>query len=600
MPFATGGPLLFLPSGSRGSFQMNNWPPDPISLGSFGHRQSVDEISHFPSLSSDTEGGSHGGSFSGPSSHVSHGSGSISHPPFLGIPFFQDTRANMSFFPPHGDASQPLPSLSSQLLSSSHDSEVDHIGGEPQRALTRSGWLYPPHQPQQGPPQQQSSLYRSSNEIGFDAGTPLSPPTSQQQPHFAPFSLYYPMEFRSGPIPQQPLHHQQQQQHPMAFTPGRAAPPPSMGVDRNLQQQLQQQHHQQQQQLQQQQQQHQQQLQHHGSISSVASTRSDITTTEDTRDDHDGNHHPHTDESFDSLGSPYISMHPSPTSATRTTTTTGATSPTATTGPSMRLRSRRNRPPRLAHHPLSEEGILVEDVGESGGDEDGDDDEEEYFEVNEAEDEMEEEEQDEEEAVEGQEATSHRPARRYVAQHPTTSTMGDNKLDRSMTRASRRGATPSPMGPSADAATTSSLTVSPPGASGSSLAATVAPTAMRASQGGGRGTSSGSLLLSSAAAHLAPERHKGSGRKKIDIKPIPYKLKRQITFSKRKTGLLKKVKELTTLTQTDALVILVSETGNPHSYATKRFQDMIRNADMKTLNSFLDLEEKRTKSGKGH
>jgi hypothetical protein len=95
-----------------------------------------------------------------------------------------------------------------------------------------------------------------------------------------------------------------------------------------------------------------------------------------------------------------------------------------------------------------------------------------------------------------------------------------------------------------------------------------------------------------------PDRHRGTGRKKIDIKPIPYKLKRQITFSKRKTGLLKKVKELTTLTQTEALVILVSETGNPHSYATKKFHDMIRNADTKTLNSFLDTEEKRAKGGK--
>jgi hypothetical protein len=94
------------------------------------------------------------------------------------------------------------------------------------------------------------------------------------------------------------------------------------------------------------------------------------------------------------------------------------------------------------------------------------------------------------------------------------------------------------------------------------------------------------------------DRHRGTGRKKIDIKPIPYKLKRQITFSKRKTGLLKKVKELTTLTQTEALVILVSETGNPHSYATKKFHDMIRNSDTKTLNTFLDTEEKRSKGGK--
>lgn len=93
------------------------------------------------------------------------------------------------------------------------------------------------------------------------------------------------------------------------------------------------------------------------------------------------------------------------------------------------------------------------------------------------------------------------------------------------------------------------------------------------------------------------ERHRGTGRKKIDIKPIPTKLKRQITFSKRKTGLLKKVRELTTLTQTEALVILVSETGNPHTFATQKFVDMIRRNDCNQLNQFLEHEDtKRAKS----
>jgi len=105
-------------------------------------------------------------------------------------------------------------------------------------------------------------------------------------------------------------------------------------------------------------------------------------------------------------------------------------------------------------------------------------------------------------------------------------------------------------------------------------------------------------LLGIPTVSSFPDRHKGTGRKKIEIKPINYKLKRQITFSKRKTGLLKKVRELTTLTQTEALVILVSETGNPHSYATERFRKMIRESDTKTLNSFLDSEEKKSKGGK--
>lgn len=93
------------------------------------------------------------------------------------------------------------------------------------------------------------------------------------------------------------------------------------------------------------------------------------------------------------------------------------------------------------------------------------------------------------------------------------------------------------------------------------------------------------------------DRHRGTGRKKIEIKPITTKLKRQITFSKRKTGLLKKVRELTTLTQTEALVILVSETGNTHTFATPKFVEMIRGGDLSQMNQFLDNEDsKRTKS----
>lgn len=99
----------------------------------------------------------------------------------------------------------------------------------------------------------------------------------------------------------------------------------------------------------------------------------------------------------------------------------------------------------------------------------------------------------------------------------------------------------------------------------------------------------------SAGGQQERRQHRGTGRKRIEIKPIPIKLKRQITFSKRKTGLLKKVRELTTLTQTEALVILVSETGNPHSFATKSFQEMIRGNNIRKLVEFLDTEEKRSK-----
>jgi hypothetical protein len=68
----------------------------------------------------------------------------------------------------------------------------------------------------------------------------------------------------------------------------------------------------------------------------------------------------------------------------------------------------------------------------------------------------------------------------------------------------------------------------------------------------------------------------GSGRKRIDIEFIPTKLKRQVTFSKRKQGLMKKLWELTTLTGTEAVLVLVAETGSVYSMATKQFEPLVQ------------------------
>ncbi|XP_049848699.1 uncharacterized protein LOC126316448 [Schistocerca gregaria] len=71
------------------------------------------------------------------------------------------------------------------------------------------------------------------------------------------------------------------------------------------------------------------------------------------------------------------------------------------------------------------------------------------------------------------------------------------------------------------------------------------------------------------------KRHWGTGRKKIEIKYIDKKLKRQITFSKRKSGMMKKIRELATLTGTQALLVLVSETGHFYSYATSKLRSLV-------------------------
>jgi MADS-box transcription factor len=63
-------------------------------------------------------------------------------------------------------------------------------------------------------------------------------------------------------------------------------------------------------------------------------------------------------------------------------------------------------------------------------------------------------------------------------------------------------------------------------------------------------------------------------RKKIEIKYIEDKSRRHITFSKRRMGIFKKAFELAKLTKAQVLLMVASETGNIHTYATPKFQNM--------------------------
>merc|ERR1712000_752331 len=72
-----------------------------------------------------------------------------------------------------------------------------------------------------------------------------------------------------------------------------------------------------------------------------------------------------------------------------------------------------------------------------------------------------------------------------------------------------------------------------------------------------------------------PAPKKRGGRRKIKIEFIPDKSRRQITFSKRKAGLMKKAYELTTLTGTQALLLVASETGHVYTFATPKLQPFV-------------------------
>lgn len=65
------------------------------------------------------------------------------------------------------------------------------------------------------------------------------------------------------------------------------------------------------------------------------------------------------------------------------------------------------------------------------------------------------------------------------------------------------------------------------------------------------------------------------GRGKIEIKKIENVNSRQVTFSKRRTGLLKKAKELSILCDSDVGVIIFSSTGKLYEFSSSRMEQII-------------------------
>ncbi|GAA5897867.1 hypothetical protein JCM6882_005099 [Rhodosporidiobolus microsporus] len=89
--------------------------------------------------------------------------------------------------------------------------------------------------------------------------------------------------------------------------------------------------------------------------------------------------------------------------------------------------------------------------------------------------------------------------------------------------------------------------------------------------------------LRSAAAAQAPKAEDGDGkgdddkaRRKISIEFIEEKSKRHITFSKRKAGIMKKAYELSTLTGTQVLLLVVSESGWVYTFTTDKFKPLVK------------------------
>lgn len=79
------------------------------------------------------------------------------------------------------------------------------------------------------------------------------------------------------------------------------------------------------------------------------------------------------------------------------------------------------------------------------------------------------------------------------------------------------------------------------------------------------------------------KRRGGKGRRRVEISFIENKSRRNITFSKRKAGIMKKAYELATLTGTQVLLLVASENGHVYTFATPSLQPMINDAPGRSL-----------------
>ena len=67
---------------------------------------------------------------------------------------------------------------------------------------------------------------------------------------------------------------------------------------------------------------------------------------------------------------------------------------------------------------------------------------------------------------------------------------------------------------------------------------------------------------------LAEDPNDKMGRGKIEIKRIENATNRQVTYSKRRTGIMKKARELTVLCDAQVAIIMFSSTGKYHEFCS--------------------------------
>lgn len=79
------------------------------------------------------------------------------------------------------------------------------------------------------------------------------------------------------------------------------------------------------------------------------------------------------------------------------------------------------------------------------------------------------------------------------------------------------------------------------------------------------------------------EKDSRTGRRKIKIEFIDDDSRRHITFSKRKAGIMKKAYELATLTGTQVLLLVVSQTGLVYTFTTPKLEAVVKQPEGRNL-----------------
>ncbi|WFD05881.1 transcription factor of the MADS box [Malassezia vespertilionis] len=79
------------------------------------------------------------------------------------------------------------------------------------------------------------------------------------------------------------------------------------------------------------------------------------------------------------------------------------------------------------------------------------------------------------------------------------------------------------------------------------------------------------------------EKESKTGRRKIKIEFIDDDSRRHITFSKRKAGIMKKAYELATLTGTQILLLVVSQTGLVYTFTTPKLEAIVKQPEGRNL-----------------